>query len=113
MAAPAGAKKPTDRKPKAGPKHIKIEVRGVPVTVEAKALDDGDLLYLASIDELDDAEDVQLAVQVTRRLIGGAAYRAILAKAREENGGRAPGSAAVDVLTEVLRAVEAAGQGNS
>lgn len=113
MAAPAGAKKPADRKPKAGPKQVKVEVRGVPVTIESKALDDGDLMYLASIEEFDDAEDVQLAVQVTRRLIGGAAYRAILAKAREESGGRAPSRAAVDVLTEVMQAVEAKGQGNS
>lgn len=99
---PEGAKKPTDRKPKAekAPEKIKRTVNGIDVSIDAEALDDFELMDdIARIEE----GDITRATAVLRRLLSDDDRRALLDSCRND-AGKITIEAGVNALQALLEA---------
>jgi len=100
MPAPASAKKPQDRKPKAtdAPDHRTVTVAGKDWTVSTEALDDFELLD--DLGELEDGNAARLP-SIMKRLLGDD-YRAALDSIRDENTKRVSIEAGGDFVKAIL-----------
>lgn len=98
---PTGAKKPTDRQPKAD-EGRKVTAAGKTWTVSNDAMDDFELLD--DLGQLEDGNAARLP-RIMRRLLGDD-YKAALDTIRDEDSGKVRIEAAGEFIGEILKGLD-------